>query len=135
MKRVTGIGGVFFKSKDPTALKAWYRDHLGIASDQHGSIFRWRQKDDPARFGHTVWSPFAEASTYFDPTTAPFMINYRVENLHALLEQLRAEGVWVDDHVEESEFGNFGWIRDPDGTRIELWEPPAGEEEIFKEPE
>jgi predicted enzyme related to lactoylglutathione lyase len=135
MQRVTGIGGIFFKSRDPNALKAWYGRHLGIKMDNYGTLFRWRHRDEPEKCGHTVWSVFPEDSTYFDPTTAEYMINYRVADLKALLEQLKAEGVWVDDKIEESEFGKFGWIQDPDGVRIELWEPPAREEEHLQEPQ
>ena len=124
MKRVTGIGGVFFKSKDPSKLKSWYNDHLGIVPDSEGYVsFEWREKDDPDSIGSTVWEPFPHTTKYFDPGKADFMINYRVENLDKLLEQLRNEGVEVDDKVEEYEFGKFGWIMDPERNRIELWEP------------
>jgi predicted enzyme related to lactoylglutathione lyase len=124
MKRVTGIGGIFFKSKDPEQLRQWYREHLGIESESWGGFsFYWR--DDPrSSDGHTVWSVFAHDTKYFDPSSAPFMINFRVENLDWLLAQLRSEGVDVDLRIEESEFGKFGWIMDPEGNRIELWEPP-----------
>jgi len=123
MRRVTGIGGIFFKSDDPEALYQWYADHLGIQRDKDGYVgFRWRDKDDPERSGMTVWSIFSRESTYFEPTVAPFMVNYRVENLDALLEVLRAEGVWIDEK-REYEYGKFAWIRDRDGNRIELWEP------------
>ncbi len=134
MRKVTGIGGVFFKSRDPKALKAWYAKHLGIKADEHGAIFRWRAKEDPARFGHTVWSPFPENTQYFEPSVAPYMINYRVENLRALLDELRGAGVWVDDRIEESSYGTFGWIRDPEGVRIELWQPPSDEDKHFGDP-
>ena len=127
MKRVTGIGGVFFKTEDPEKLKAWYQKHLGIIPDSDGYIsFQWREKDDAERVGYTAWSPFAHDTKYFDPSTKPFMINYRVADLHGLLEELRAEGVPVDDNVEEHEYGKFGWIMDPEGNRVELWEPPEG---------
>lgn len=126
MKRVTGIGGIFFKTKDPEKTKAWYRRHLGIVPEADGHVvFTWREKDDPARIGATVWSPFRDDTQYFDPSTASFMINYRVADLHGLLDQLRAEGVEVDDRIEEGEFGRFGWIIDPEGNKIELWEPPS----------
>lgn len=119
MKRVTGIGGIFFKATDAAALREWYRAHLGIQSeDWGGAIFRWSEG------GTTVWSPFSAETTYFAPSQAPFMINYRVEDLHALLAALRSEGCDVDDKVEESEFGKFGWVMDPEGNRVELWEPP-----------
>jgi len=124
MKRVTGIGGIFFKSKDPAQLRDWYRKHLGIESEIYGASLYWR--DDPRHSeAYTVWSPFAYDTKHFDPSHAPFMINYRVDDLDWLLTQLRAEGVDVDPRVEESEFGKFAWIMDPEGNRIELFEPPA----------
>lgn len=125
MKRVTGIGGIFFKAKDPGRLQEWYRTHLGIAPKPHGTVmFEWREKDEPDRVGFTVWGPFPDDTRYFDPSPAPFMINYRVADLDALLAKLREEGVEVDDRVEEYEYGRFGWVMDPEGNRIELWEPP-----------
>ena len=128
MKRVTGIGGVFFKCRDPKALGAWYQAHLGIAvEDWGGAAFRWRGPDNPEGVGTTVWSPFAADTGYFAPSAAPFMINYRVEDLHAVLAALRAEGVEVIEKVEESEFGKFGWVIDPEGNKLELWQPPAGQ--------
>lgn len=128
MKRVTGIGGIFFKAQDPQALGAWYRQHLGIGvGEWGGAAFRWATPDNPTGTGTTVWSPFKADTTYFAPSTASFMINYRVDDLHALLAQLRAEGCQVDDKVEESEYGKFGWVFDPEGNKIELWEPPAGQ--------
>jgi len=128
MKRVTGIGGVFFKSKDPKALGAWYKTHLGINQEEWGgTVFQWKGTDNPEGVGTTVWSPFAAETNYFAPSTAPFMINYRVEDLHALLAVLRAEGVQVDEKVEESEYGKFGWVMDPDGNKLELWQPPVGQ--------
>ncbi len=124
MKRVIGIGGVFFKSKDNDALRAWYREHLGIESESWGGVFEWRRKDNPDDLTYTAWSPFKGDTKYFEPSQKDFMVNYQVENLHELLDALRAEGVKVFDEVEESEFGKFGWIMDPDGNKIELWEPP-----------
>lgn len=125
MTRVTGIGGIFFKSKDPDRLREWYRKHLGINSESWGGLaFNW--SDDPrADTGTTVWSIFSADSKYFEPSTASFMINFRVADLTELLAQLRREGVDVDSKTEESEFGKFGWVMDPDGNRVELWEPPA----------
>lgn len=125
MKRVTGIGGIFFKSSDPDRLREWYRKHLGIESENWGGFaFQWR--DDPrAETGATVWSIFPDTTKYLDPSNKPFMINFRVADLPSLLAQLRAEGVTVDDKMDESDFGKFGWVMDPDGNRIELWEPPA----------
>jgi catechol 2,3-dioxygenase-like lactoylglutathione lyase family enzyme len=122
MERVTGIGGIFFKSPDPRALTAWYERHLGVSPGwEHGTIFKW---EGP---GGTVWSPFNHETKYFEPSRAPFMINYRVRDLHRMLDQLRAGGVEVDPKTDESEFGKFGWCMDPDGNRIELWEPPPGQ--------
>ncbi|MBY0544226.1 MAG: VOC family protein [Gammaproteobacteria bacterium] len=126
MKRVTGIGGIFFKAKDPKALGEWYRKHLGIdVQDWGGTIFEWNAEGKPNVTGVTAWNIFS-TSEHLAPSTAPFMINYRVEDLHALLSLLRAEDCIVDDKVEESEYGKFGWLMDPEGNRIELWEPPVG---------
>lgn len=128
MKRVTGIGGIFFKSRDPKALSAWYRDHLGIdVQAWGGAAFRWKGPDNPEGIGTTVWNPFAADTNYFAPSSSSFMINYRVEDLHALLAVLRAEGVQVEDKVDESEYGKFGWIIDPEGNKLELWQAPAGQ--------
>jgi predicted enzyme related to lactoylglutathione lyase len=128
MKRVTGIGGIFFKAQDPQALGAWYRQHLGIGVEEWGgAAFRWATPDNPTGTGTTVWSPFKADTAYFAPSTASFMINYRVDDLHALLAQLRAEGCQVDDKVEESAYGKFGWVFDPEGNKIELWQAPAGQ--------
>ena len=125
--RVTGIGGVFFKAHDQQGLAAWYRQHLGIPIEDPGyAVFSWREEEQPERSGSTVWSIFPEDTTYFAPSTSPFMINFRVANLDAMLAALRAEGVEVDDRIEEYEHGRFAWIMDPEGNRIELWEP-AGE--------
>jgi predicted enzyme related to lactoylglutathione lyase len=126
MKRVTGIGGIFIKSKDPARLKAWYREHLGMdVQDWGGMTFPWHTPESPNPDGMTVWSVFDASSKYFDPSTAPFMVNYRVENLGEVIAALRAEGCDVAAKTEESEFGKFGWVFDPDGNKIELWEPPA----------
>jgi len=128
MKRVTGIGGVFFKAKDPKALADWYRVHLGMDVQAWGGVsFSWVTEDNPSGTGSTVWSPFKDDTSYFAPSQAPFMVNYRVADLHALLAALRAEGCAVDDKVEESEYGKFGWVVDPEGNKVELWQPPAGQ--------
>jgi len=128
MRRVTGIGGIFFKSPDPKRLGEWYRTHLGIGVEPWGgAAFRWAGEHNPGGVGTTVWSPFAADTAYFAPSSASFMVNYRVEDLHALLAVLRQEGCQVDDKVEESEYGKFGWVVDPDGNKIELWQPPAGQ--------
>ena len=124
MKRVTGIGGIFFKSQDPNAMKDWYRKHLGIDAGDYGASFHWREADDPEKRGETVWTLFPHDTKYFAPSTSPFMINYRVEDLHGLVALLREEGVEVEK-VDDSDYGRFAWISDPEGNRIELWEPPA----------
>ena len=126
MEKVTGIGGIFFKTKDKKALGDWYAANLGIDVQPWGAVFRWRDAEDPERAGSTAWSLFPADTRYLDPSTAPFMINYRVADLDAMLAQLRAAGVEVDEKLEESEFGRFGWAMDPDGNRLELWQPPAG---------
>lgn len=128
MKRVTGIGGVFFKSRDPQALGEWYRTHLGLDVQPWGGVaFAWASASNPSGTGSTIWSPFKDDTTYFAPSRAGFMINYRVDDLHALLAALRSEGCEVDAKVEESEYGKFGWVMDPEGNRIELWQPPPGQ--------
>ena len=128
MKRVTGIGGIFFKSKDPKALAEWYRIHLGFNVEDWGGVaFKWGSPENPSGIGSTIWSPFKADTTYFAPSNASFMINYRVEDLHALLAQLRSEGCDVDTKVDESEFGKFGWVNDPEGNKLELWQPPEGQ--------
>ncbi|MGH7538404.1 MAG: VOC family protein [Gemmatimonadales bacterium] len=125
MTRVTGIGGIFFKARDPKALGAWYESHLGVPLEEWGGTqFHWRRQDAPERTGYTVWSLFKQDSTYFDPGTKPFMVNYIVDDLDAMRAKLRAEGVVVDDRIDESEYGRFGWAMDPEGNRFELWEPP-----------
>lgn len=127
MKRVTGIGGVFLKSADPKRLSEWYQRHLGIpVQPWGGAAFDWAGPDNPGGQGTTAWNVFDAGSNYFAPSKAPFMVNYRVDKLKPLLEALRAEGCQVDDKVDESEYGKFGWVVDPDGNKIELWEPPEG---------
>jgi len=124
MKRVTGIGGIFFKANDPEALMRWYREHLGIELDSQGYVcFEWREKDNLSRTGFTAWAPFPPDTDYFNPSTKQFMVNYRVENLDYVLEQLRKEGVRVEEKIQEEEYGRFAWLMDPEGNRIELWEP------------
>ena len=126
MERVTGIGGIFFKARDAEKLRAWYRDLLGIDSGDHGASFEWREVEAPEKRGMTVWSIFRHDTRYLDPSPAPFMVNYRVENLDRMLAQLRAAGADVDEKIEDGEFGRFGWVMDPEGNRLELWEPPPG---------
>lgn len=122
-KRVTGLGGVFFKCKDPEKVRSWYARHLGIASNEYGGLFEWRQKDDPKKLGTTAWNPFPKDTKYFGPGKKDFMFNYRVENLEELLKVLAAEGVEVVGEMETFEYGKFGWIMDPEGNKVELWEP------------
>lgn len=127
MKRVTGLGGVFFRAANTEASMAWYEKHLGITPEWPGGhAFRWREADEPEKPGTTVWSLFAGDTKYFGNPDQQYMVNYRVDNMDALLEALKAEGVWIDEKREDSEYGRFAWIKDCDGNRIELWEPPAG---------
>ena len=126
MKRVTGIGGVLFKAKDPKALGDWYRMHLGMNIEEWGGVvFQWAD-DNPEGTGSTNWTLFKDDAEYFAPSTSRFMINYRVDDLDALITKLREEGCDVDEKVEDTEFGKFGWVMDPEGNRLELWEPPKG---------
>lgn len=122
-KRVTGIGGIFFKCEDKEAMRDWYGKHLGIHTESWGGQFEWRDKDNPDKKCVTAWSPFESKSDYFQPSEKEFMFNYRVENLVELLETLKKEGVQVVGEIEEFEYGKFGWIMDPEGRKIELWEP------------
>jgi catechol 2,3-dioxygenase-like lactoylglutathione lyase family enzyme len=125
MQRVTGIGGIFFKANNVDSLRDWYKDHLGIEPEAYGGhSFEWREAGNPEKKGRTVWAPFPRDTEYFKPSGAPFMINYRVENLDKMLAQLRAQGVAVEDRIVDSEDGRFSWVTDPEGNRIELWEPP-----------
>jgi predicted enzyme related to lactoylglutathione lyase len=130
MKRVTGIGGIFFKTQDPEALYQWYEKHLGIqrAPDGSGAMFEWRDSNEPGQKGMTIWSIFPRESKYFDPSASPFMFNYRVDDLDALLKALQEEGVQIDPRREDYDYGRFAWIMDPAGNRIELWEPPKERE-------
>jgi predicted enzyme related to lactoylglutathione lyase len=122
MEQVTGIGGVFFKARDPAHMAAWYREHLGIPTEDGHVDFAWREKDNPDKIGRTVWSIFPADTDYFGPSSASLMINYRVANLERMLEQLRRGGIAVEK-VEDYDYGRFAWITDPEGNRIELWEP------------
>ncbi len=134
MKRVTGIGGIFFKAQNADVLRAWYAKHLGMPVESWGGLqFHWRRDEDPRSRGYTVWSVFDADTRYFDPSEKPFMINYRVDDLDAVLAALRSEGVTVEEKIEESEYGRFGWAMDPEGNRIELWEPPEEAKSRLKE--
>lgn len=122
MKRVTGIGGIFFKSKNPDKLKEWYQKHLGFDIDPYGVKFEWQEKDGSAKDGFTLWSPFANDTKYFEPSTKEFMLNFTVENLEALVPILKEEGVTVLDEIETYDYGKFVHILDLEGNKIELWE-------------
>jgi len=123
LKRVTGIGGIFFKCKDPKNVREWYQTHLGLNTNQYGSVFEWYQGADSTKKGFSQWSPFKETTKYFEPSTKEFMINYRVENLEALVEELKKEGVTVTDTLQTVDYGKFVHIMDIEGNKIELWEP------------
>ena len=128
MRRVTGIGGIFFYAKDPKALCAWYKAHLGIdVQEWGGTAFTWTDAQGNPTKGTTIWSVGAAEGNHFAPSKSSFMINYRVENLHALVKALKEEGCNVLERIEESEYGKFAWIIDPEGNKVELWEPPPGQ--------
>lgn len=124
MAKVKGIGGIFFKSKNAEKTRKWYRENLGIESESYGYCFQWRDNQDPNKEHYTVWSPFPNNTKYFTPSRREFMVNFIVDNLFVTLDELRDKGVQVLPEIEQSEFGKFGWIIDPDGVKIELWEPP-----------
>lgn len=123
MKKVTGIGGVFFKCKDPKAVNEWYKKHLGLETNEYGCTFAWRESEGSAKTGQTQWSPFNASTQYFAPSTKDFMINYRVENIEALVEELKKEGVAVLDEIAVYDYGKFVHLLDLEGNKIELWEP------------
>lgn len=123
IRKVTGIGGIFFKCKDPKKMREWYSTHLGLNTNQYGAVFEWRQGADTTKKGFTQWSPFGEKTKYFEPSTKDYMINYRVENLDKLLEQLRNDGVTITDSVQTADYGKFVHILDIEGNKLELWEP------------
>lgn len=128
MRRVTGIGGIFFKAKDPGALQEWYKRHLGIdVQEWGGTAFQWTDGDGNPVGGSTIWSVAAQDAPNFAPSEASFMVNYRVEDAKALAKVLREEGCDVLDEVHESDFGVFAWVIDPEGNKVELWQPPEGQ--------
>ena len=130
-KRVVGVGGIFFRAKKPKELSAWYRKHLGIKTQDNVALFTWQPRKSSKRVGYTVWSIFHHDSSYFRSKKLQFMINYRVKNLEKLLAELRREGVRVDRKMEKLAYGKFGWVTDPEGNRVELWEAPR----TYKAPE
>lgn len=123
MKKVTGLGGVFFKCDDPKAMNEWYAKNLGLATSEYGTTFEWREADDPSKKGSTTWSAFPQDTKYFNPSAKPFMINYRVADLVALVAELKKENVTIVDEIVEYEYGKFVHVLDPEGNIIELWEP------------
>ena len=123
MGKVTGIGGVFFKCENPKGMNEWYAKNLGLPMSDYGATFDWRLDDDPSKKGSTTWSTFPETTKYFNPSTKPFMINYRVDNIAALLEELKKENVTIIDEIADYDYGKFVHVLDPEGNVIELWEP------------
>jgi predicted enzyme related to lactoylglutathione lyase len=123
IKKVTGLGGIFFKCKNPALMREWYSTHLGLNTNQYGAVFEWFQGADSTKKGFTQWSPFKETTKYFEPSAKDFMINFRVADLEALLVQLRTEGVTITDSLETYDYGKFVHIMDIEGNKIELWEP------------
>jgi predicted enzyme related to lactoylglutathione lyase len=128
MKRVTGIGGIFFKAKDPTNLQAWYKRHLGIdVPEWGGTAFNWADSDCKPIGGTTIWSIGPNEDDQFAPSQSSFMINYRVDDLYALVAVLKKEACNVLDKIDDSEYGKFAWVIDPEGNKVELWQPPEGQ--------
>lgn len=123
MKKVKGIGGIFFKCKDPKQMKEWYKTHLGLDTNDYGATFDWKEAADSTKNGSTTWSPFAETSKYFEPSTKDYMINYIVSDLEALVEELKKDGVTIVDSLETYDYGKFVHILDLEGNKIQLWEP------------
>ncbi|MDB5151316.1 MAG: glyoxalase [Mucilaginibacter sp.] len=123
MKKVTGLGGIFFKCNDPQKMRDWYAKNLGLNNGDHGTCFEWRHADDNAKKGFTVWSLFPGDTQYFEPSKKDFMLNYRVVNIEKLVDQLKKDGVTLIDEIRPYEYGKFVHILDPEGNSIELWEP------------
>jgi predicted enzyme related to lactoylglutathione lyase len=121
--KVTGLGGVFFKSKDPEMLKKWYENHLGLPCDQHGHMFEWFKTDEPDKKGFTQFSIFNADTNYMEPSGKEFMINFRVDDVAMMVERLKNDGMKVIGDIETYSYGKFAWVLDPDGNKIELWEP------------
>ena len=123
MKKVTGIGGIFFKCTDPKAVNEWYKTHLGFDTTPYGTSFEWLDKEDPQNTGITQWNPFPATTKYFEPSDKDFMINYRVENIESLVDELKKSGVTIVDEIEAYDYGKFVHILDLEGNKIQLWEP------------
>ena len=123
MKKVTGIGGIFFKCNDPDKMKEWYKTHLGLNTNEYGATFEWKGADDSTKKGSTTWSPFVETTKYFEPSSKDFMINYIVDDLEVLVEELKKEGVTIVDKIENYDYGKFVHIIDVEGNKVQLWEP------------
>lgn len=121
--KAKGIGGIFFKCKDPENVKKWYTENLGLKTNEYGSLFEFRKSESPDEKGYLQWSPFEENTGYFKPSEKEFMINYRVENIEDLLEQMQKNGVIILDEIETYDYGKFVHVLDPEGNKIELWEP------------
>jgi predicted enzyme related to lactoylglutathione lyase len=122
-KKVTGVGGIFFKCDDPDKMRNWYGDNLGLVTNEYGALFEFRNTHEPDKINYLQWSTFSKDSNYMEPSKKDFMINYRVENLVELEIDLRASGVTICDKIEEFDYGKFLHIMDPEGNKIELWEP------------
>ncbi|MBR8535369.1 VOC family protein [Carboxylicivirga sediminis] len=122
-KKVTGVGGIFFKCKSPAEMRAWYSQNLGLATNEYGSLFEFREVDNPDKKAYLQWSPMEEDTNYFEPSVKPFMVNFRVENIEALVEELKQVGVTICDEIETYDYGKFVHILDPENNKIELWEP------------
>jgi predicted enzyme related to lactoylglutathione lyase len=129
MKKVTGLGGIFFKCNDVQKINDWYAQNLGLATGPYGANFEWRDAEQPDKKGLTTWSPFPKDTAYFKPSEKEFMINYRVENLDALVAQLKADGVEIVDEIVAYDYGKFVHLLDPEGNIIELWEPTEEKED------
>jgi len=130
--KVTGLGGFFITSENPDKTKKWFEENLGLPCDAYGHLFKWRHVDAPEKIGQTQFSVFEKDSDYLRPGTRDFMINFRVDNLRAIIEEFKRKGLQVVGEIEEYEYGKFGWVMDPDGNKIELWEPV---DEVFTQSE
>lgn len=131
--KITGIGGIFFKCQDPKAIKNWYAEHFQLNVDQYGTMFKFHPLNQPDKQAYLQWSPFNADTNYFAPSEKEFMVNYRVENIEALVEELKTGGVTVLDDIESYDYGKFVHVLDPEGNKIELWEPvDAAFDEYFK---